>query len=109
MMSSINIKDFQAGVHQKEHGYRIFLPSQINRSFSWDDVEINTLLESATKALGELNAYMRIVPDIDVFIAMHVKQEANMSSRIEGTQTTFEEIFFKKSYCLLKSETIGRK
>lgn len=52
---------------------------------------MNTLLEKASIKLGELNSFARLVPNIDIFIQLHVTKEAVVSSNIEGTQTNFDE------------------
>lgn len=62
----------------------------------WDDPQINTLLEDTTRALGELNAFTMIVPNVDIFIQMHITKEANTSSKIEGTKTEIDEVLLAK-------------
>jgi len=92
----MNLKNFKAGVYKKQYQYKSFSPSKINTSWVWDDPKINVLLEQATRMLGELNAFSHIVPDVDLFIQMHILKEANTSSRIEGTITTINEDLMNK-------------
>ena len=71
--------------------YKAFIPSNINYNWGWDDTKLDKLLSEASRQIGELNAYSLLMPNVDLYIKMHVKIEANKSSRIEGTRTTFEE------------------
>lgn len=96
----MKIEEFQAGSYRQQYQYKDFLPAKINHEWSWDDPRINVLLEKATKALGELNAFTLIVPDVDLFIFMHIMKEANTSSRIEGTKTEMDEIVLDESEIL---------
>jgi len=93
----MNIKNFQSGTYQQEYKYKSFLPNSINHTFVWDDPQINTMLEDATRALGELNAFTMIVPNVDIFIRMHITKEANTSSKIEGTKTEMDEVLSAKN------------
>lgn len=87
----MKFETFKAGRWQPRYQYKSFEPVPVNHEWVWEDPTINTLLEQATRALGELNAFSLIVPDIDLFIEMHVVKEAQTSSKIEGTQTGMDE------------------
>lgn len=88
---TMKFEAFKAGVWKKQYQYKSFSPALINQNWVWDDPRINVLLEQATRALGELNAFSFIVPNVDIFIEMHITKEAQTSSRIEGTRTEIEE------------------
>lgn len=87
----ISIEQFQAGHFEQGIGYQYFVPNKINDEWIWTSPIINQLLEKAAIKLGELNSYSRLVPNIDLFIKLHVTKEAVVSSRIEGTQTQMDE------------------
>jgi Fic family protein len=93
----MNIKNFQAGTYKQEYKYKSFLPNSINHTFVWEVPQINTMLEDATRALGELNAFTMIAPNVDIFIRMHITKEANTSSKIEGTKTEMDEVLSAKN------------
>jgi Fic family protein len=91
MNTNIEIESFKAGRREKGIGYSYFVPEKINVQWEWKDAQLNTLLEKASISLGELNSFARLVPNIALFIQLHVTKEAVISSRIEGTQTNMEE------------------
>jgi len=93
----MDIKELIGGAFLNQGGFKSYLPNTINQTFTWTEPTINTLLEKATLHLGALNSFSQFVPDIDLFIRMHVIKEATMSSRIEGTQTKIEEVLVKKN------------
>ena len=87
----MDIEAFVWGGRREGNGYRYYLPEKINHQWRWENSDVNTLLEEASRKLGELNSYARLVPNIDLFIQLHVTTEAVVSSRIEGTQTNIDE------------------
>ena len=88
---SVSIEKYSAGHYEKGIGYRYFVPVEINKQWIWMDPTLNTLLEKASIKLGELNSFAKLVPNINLFIQLHVTKEAVISSRIEGTQTNMDE------------------
>ncbi len=94
-MQPIDIKSFKSGRYQNHGDFKSFTPSNINCQWIWNDPEINVLLEKANLELGGLNSYSNLIPNIDVYIKMHIRTEAHKSNKIEGTKTTIEEDLMK--------------
>jgi len=90
------VKNFEAGKYISQGSYKSFQPSEINRQWIIDDPEIQELLSLADRQLGRLDMFSQYVPNIDLFISMHVVKEATQSSRIEGTQTNIEEALMEE-------------
>ena len=84
----------RAGVWlQQPSGYRAFVPAPLppDPPLVMDD-ELWMLLSRADSALGRLDGVTSILPNPDLFVAMFVRQEAVLSSQIEGTQSTLEDV-----------------
>lgn len=84
------MEKFAAGRYVKQDAYKAFIPNPIDRRWEFKDAELNHLLSKADQALGRLDAFSQLV-NIDLFLKMHLTKEAVLSSKIEGTQTNFEE------------------
>jgi Fic family protein len=76
-----------------EATYESFAPTRLppKPSIEFDD-EIAELLVKATRQLTLLEAAAARIPNVNLFISMYVRKEALMSSQIEGTQATLEDV-----------------
>ena len=90
------MKSFQSGLYIQQTRYKSFQPNPINRTWIVDDMALLQLLGQADRELGRLDMYSEYIPNIDLFIRMHVLKEATQSSKIEGTQTNMEEALLDK-------------
>ncbi len=76
-----------------EMEYKSFVPAKLPPN---PDIEIDgkllSLLINANKAIAALESVSVHIPDMELFVSMYVRKEALMSSQIEGTQATLEDI-----------------
>lgn len=75
-------------------GYDAFMPKPLppDPQLQWD-TELLGLLSEATTALGRLDGMASTLPDPDLFVASYVRREAVLSSQIEGTQSSLDDLF----------------
>lgn len=71
--------------------YKSFLPNPLSPKIEMDE-EMVSLLVSANKQLCTLESISPYIPNIKLFISMYVRKEALMSSQMEGTQATLEDV-----------------
>ncbi len=90
------MKHFQSGRFVQQGHYKSFQPHPISRAWALDNMELIQLLGQADRELGRLDMYSEYIPNVDLFISMHVLKEATQSSKIEGTQTKMEEALLDK-------------
>ena len=77
---------------QHRTGYRYFLP----RSLPAPDLELSpdflARLSAADRALARLDGAASVLPNPDLFVFMYVRREAVLSSQIEGTQASLNDV-----------------
>lgn len=62
--------------------------------------EIQRLLSSADRALGRLDGSVFTLPNPDLFVLMYVRKEAVLSSQIEGTQSSLNDLLAAEAHLL---------
>ncbi len=71
--------------------YKSFRPAPLPPVIDMDS-EMVSLLTGATKALATLDTLSSYIPNMNLFVSMYVRKEALLSSQIEGTQATLEDV-----------------
>ena len=73
--------------------YRSFVPAALDAVLPLlADNETARLLSSCSRKVGEVEGMSRFVPNADLYLAMYVRKEALLSSQIEGTQCTLDDV-----------------
>jgi Fic family protein len=74
-------------------GYRAFIPAPLPPKPAIDLTgELPALLSAADRALGRLDGSVLTLPNPDLFVFMYVRKEAVLSSQIEGTQSSLQDL-----------------
>jgi Fic family protein len=92
----------RAGRYLKQPtGYRAFVPAPLPPKPPLDiSGEIQRLLSAADRALGRLDGSVHTLPNADLFVFMYVRKEAVLSSQIEGTQSSLQDLLSAEAHVL---------
>lgn len=84
----------RAGRYVKQAtGYRAFIPVALPPKPQIEiDTEMQRLLSDADRALGRLEGSIQTLPNPDLFVFMYARKEAVLSSQIEGTQASINDL-----------------
>ncbi len=94
MASDTGQKDRAGRFIAQSGGYAAFIPKPLppDPPLALDAAGLLNLLEGAVAELGRLDGVAKVIPDPDFFVSMYVRREAVLSSQIEGTQSTLEDL-----------------
>lgn len=74
-------------------GHRAFVPAPLPPEPAIRlEGELQGLLSDADRALGRLDGSIQTLPNPDLFVLMYVRKEAVLSSQIEGTQSSLQDL-----------------
>jgi Fic family protein len=77
---------------QQPTGYRAFVPATLPPDPPIKMETLEPLLSQASAAVGRLDGAASTLLNHDLFVAMYVRRETVLSSQIEGTQSTLEDL-----------------
>lgn len=87
-------KSHRAGRYVRQPtGYSAFLPEPLPPEPPIDvSGQLQVLLSQADRVLGRLDGSIQTLPNPDLFVLMYVRKEAVLSSQIEGTQSSLQDV-----------------
>ena len=88
------VKSQRAGRYVRQpSGYSAFVPVPLPpKPALRQDADLASLLSAADHRLGRLDGVAATLPNPDLFVAMFVHKEAVLSSQIEGTQASLDDV-----------------
>ena len=94
MVNHSNNYAHRAGMYRRQPtGYRAFIPAALPPDPSVQITgELQVLLSQAALALGRLDGSIQTLPQPDLFVLMYIRKEAVLSSQIEGTQSSLQDL-----------------
>jgi Fic family protein len=92
----------RAGRYQLQPGgYHAFMPTSLPPDPPVQLTgELQKLLSQANLALGRLDGSIQTLPNPDLFVLMYVRKEAVLSSQIEGTQSSLQDLLAAEAQVL---------
>jgi Fic family protein len=91
--SSLEVASRAGAYHRQPAGYRAFIPAPLPPEPPIQlSGELQRLLSQADLALGRLDGSIQTLPNPDLFVFMYVRKEAVLSSQIEGTQSSLQDL-----------------
>ena len=76
-----------------EASYKSFRPAPLPPEPALEmSEEMMALLIEANRCLSSLDTVSKLIPDTKLFVSMYVRKEALISSQIEGTQCTLDDV-----------------
>lgn len=94
MASTVRTASRRSGSYRLQPaGYRAFIPAPLppEPPVLMNGV-LQTLLSQADRAVGRLDGSVQTLPNPDLFVFMYVRKEAVLSSQIEGTQSSLQDL-----------------
>jgi Fic family protein len=94
MSDEARVPAFRSGRYVRQStGYRAFIPAPLPPQPAVSLVgTLQALLSEADRALGRLDGSIQTLPNPDLFVFMYVRKEAVLSSQIEGTQSSLQDL-----------------
>ena len=92
-MTNSNTSSRAGRMLQQPNGFRAFIPNPLPPLPAIDLTgNLQALLSQADHALGLLEGAARMLPNPELFVFMYIRKEAVLSSQIEGTQSSLQDV-----------------